>query len=309
MIKISELVFEYPGTLALDNVSLHIVPGDICALVGPNGAGKTTLLRCIAALDVPISGTVYVNDINVLEQPRQVHQMIGYLADFYGLYTELTVEQSLTYAALAHAIPQQRVKAAVHYAAQRLQIEQRLQNKVGELSRGLSQRLAIAQAIVHEPQLLLLDEPASGLDPEARRALSELFLALQAQGMTLLVSSHILAELEEYCSSMIILKQGRVIEHQQLAGVDSQLARIQISLLKPHPALHELFAAMPDVEVESASDDTWTIRIKADTQRQQQILVQLISAGVPLYRFAEEKLNMHDAYLQKINTAEEVPGA
>src|SRR5690606_38013945 len=143
---------------------------------------------------------------------------------------ELTVGQSLHYLARAHGLPPAAVAPAVQRAAERLQIDDRLEQKAKTLSRGLAQRLAIAQAIVYAPKVLLLDEPASGLDPEARIQLAELFLTLQAEGMTLVVSSHILAELDAYASSMIILRAGRIVDHQQVRGPAAAQALIALSL-------------------------------------------------------------------------------
>jgi ABC-2 type transport system ATP-binding protein len=301
VIEIQNLNFEYPGVLALDDVSLQVDKGDITALVGPNGAGKTTLLRCIAALDTPISGSISINGIDVLSHPREVHRQIGYLADFYGLYGQLTVEQSLRYAAMAHSIAREKISHAVQHTAQRLQIEDRLSHKVATLSRGLTQRLAIAQAIVHEPSLLLLDEPASGLDPEARHALSELFLALQTQGMTLLVSSHILAELEEYSSSMIIIRHGKIIEHQTLKDRAGQAVLVRVETTEPSPRLTALLAEQPTVEIVESDEVSCLFQFKGDKQTLHSILSILIKHDVPVYRFGEDKINMHDAYLQKVS--------
>lgn len=300
MIEIQNLNFEYPGVLALDNVSLHVEQGDITALVGPNGAGKTTLLRCIAALDTPISGSITINGTDVLDQPREIHQLIGYLADFYGLYGQLTVEQALRYAAMAHSIAIDHVMDAVHRAAQRLDIEDRLSQKVATLSRGLTQRLAIAQAIVHEPKLLLLDEPASGLDPEARHALSELFLALQAQGMTLVVSSHILAELEEYSNSMAIIREGKIIEHQILKGRIGQGVIVRVETTENSPGLEGLLAEQSGVEIVESNDKACLFRFNGDKHGLHAILSTLIRNDIPVYRFGEDKINMHEAYLEKV---------
>jgi ABC-2 type transport system ATP-binding protein len=300
MIDIKNLNFEYPGVLALDDVSLTVEEGDITALVGPNGAGKTTLLRCIAALDTPVSGSIYVNNIDVLKYPRQTHQQIGYLADFYGLYSQLTVEQSLRYAAMAHSIDPERVPRAVTSAAVRLGIDDRLAQKVSTLSRGLTQRLAIAQAIVHEPKLLLLDEPASGLDPEARRSLSELFVALQEQGMTLMVSSHILAELEEYSTSMVIIREGKIIEHQQLASHREKSMLVRVVSAEPSENLTTLLSRQEHVEILKSDEQSCLFRFMGDNQALHTILRVLITDNIPVYRFGEEKINMHDAYLQTV---------
>ena len=221
MIDIQHLVFEYPGHRALDDVSLHIPAGSVTALVGPNGAGKSTLMRCIAGLDQPLAGRIVVNGVAVHEHPREVHQHLGYLSDFFGLYDSLSVRRCLQYAAMANQIQAVDLDARVSEVANALGLSDLLARRPTELSRGQRQRVAIGQAIVHSPKVLLLDEPASGLDPEARGSLSALFRALQASGMTLVVSSHILSELDEYCTHILSIRDGRIVSHEALGVQDS----------------------------------------------------------------------------------------
>lgn len=213
MISVNNLTFDYPGKRALQHVSFSIEPGSITALVGPNGAGKSTLMRCIAALETPSSGSIHVDGLDVLENPREAHALMGYLPDVFGLYGELSVEQCLRYHAMVQKISKQDQKAAVERVAIRMQIQDLLFQEVKTLSRGQLQRLAIAQAIIHHPKVLILDEPASGLDPEARSHLSQLLILLAKEGITMLVSSHILAELEDYCTHMLVLRDGRIVKH------------------------------------------------------------------------------------------------
>lgn len=216
VITIENLIFEYPGHRALDQISVHIPAGSVTALVGPNGAGKSTLLRCLAGLERPLSGHIEVHGIAVIEQPRAVHQYMGYLSDFFGLFENLSVEQGLHYAALARGVEAEEAIARVQQVSQQLGIQELLLRKPGQLSRGQRQRLAIGQAIVHQPKVLLLDEPASGLDPDARDQLADLFRQLQAQGMTLVVSSHILSELDAYSTHVLSLRAGRIEHHAAL---------------------------------------------------------------------------------------------
>ncbi|WP_430739397.1 ABC transporter ATP-binding protein [Vandammella animalimorsus] len=216
LIEIDQLVFEYPGHRALDGVSLRLERGSVTALVGPNGAGKSTLLRCMAGLETPLSGQIRIDGISVIDAPRQVHRKLGYLSDFFGLYEGLRVRQCLAYAALAVGVARQQLPGRVAQVAQAMDLTALLQRRPGELSRGQRQRLAIGQAIIHSPQVLLLDEPASGLDPQARSSLAALFRQLQAQGMTLLVSSHILSELDEYSTHILSIRQGRIVSHEDL---------------------------------------------------------------------------------------------
>lgn len=209
IIQVENLIFDYPNKRALKNVTFCIERNTIVGLVGPNGAGKTTLLRCLAGLDKPLSGNILLDGIDVIENPRLGHRKVGYLSDFFGLYGDLTVTQHLEYMCDAHNI------AAAGDRLIRILMDvgltEQADKKAAELSRGMRQRLGIAMSIIHNPECLLLDEPASGLDPEARHALSGLLLKLQASGMTIICSSHILAELEEYSNHMLIIEGGNCI--------------------------------------------------------------------------------------------------
>jgi len=174
----------------------------------------------------------------VLEEPRACHRRVGFLSDIYGLYDTLTVRQCLTQAARTNGVDATALPRTVAQTAERLDIIDKLEARAGELSRGQRQRVAIGQALIHAPQVLILDEPASGLDPEARYALARLFTRLQSEGMTLVVSSHILAELDEYSTHMLVLRAGKVIEHRPLDGVLSTGQRVRVDLAVPVAGWH-----------------------------------------------------------------------
>ena len=302
MIDVDRLTFDYPTTRALRGVSLHLPPGSITALVGPNGAGKTTLLRCLAALEEPIEGRVLIGGVDALADPRACHRQVGYLSDFFGLYDDLTVEQCLRHAAAIRGVPSEREREVTLRAAARLGIADRLGSRAGELSRGLRQRLAIAQAILHEPRVLLLDEPASGLDPEARHQLAALFLQLRDEGMTLLVSSHILAELDSYSTDMLVLREGRIVSHEPVVGGGSRgpVQRISLTLARPFDGLAAALAAVEgvtDVRTEAAGA---TFAISGSAEAQHAILSALLAGGVPVCAFAPERRSMQDAYLASV---------
>jgi ABC-2 type transport system ATP-binding protein len=300
MIAVEHLVFEYPGLRALDDVSFQINQGSITALVGPNGAGKTTLLRCMAALEQPVSGRITIDDIDVLEQPRKSHQVMGYLSDFFGLYQRLTVWQCLHYVARAQGIADADCEAAISNVCKHLGIADRLNMRPGELSRGLRQGLAIAQAIIHRPKLILLDEPASGLDPEARHELAELFLALQRQGMTLLVSSHILAELEAYSTDMLVLRQGKIVEQVSVKSIQ-QHKPFKLLLAQPVPNLAELLKQIPEIDtIKIEGNSLALLKIPENNLQQHQILKSLLALNLPVCEFAPAAHNLQDAYLQSI---------
>jgi ABC-2 type transport system ATP-binding protein len=298
MIRVEDLVFDYPGFRALDGVSFAVAPHSITALVGPNGAGKTTLLNCMAGLALPAAGRVHLDDIDVHRVPRQAHARMGYLSDFFGLYGELTVARCLDYRARAQAISSERRAAAVQRAAERLGLADRMKQRASELSRGLRQRLAIAQAIVHEPAVILLDEPASGLDPEARFGLAAVLRGLKDEGMTLVVSSHILAELEDYSTHLLVLEQGRILEHRALDGAVASdgARRFDLLLAEPRNDVVNILASagVSEVQVEGTM-----VRFTAagDAAAQAVLLRRLIEAGLPVASFAAAKSDLQDAYL------------
>ena len=301
MINVDKLIFEYPNLRALDEVSFHIPQGSITALVGPNGAGKTTLLRCMAALDQPVSGEIRIADVDVLEHPRECHRIIGYLSDFFGLYDRLTVRQCLHYVARAQGIADENCAEAISRVSQGLHIVDRLDVLAGTLSRGLRQRVAIAQAIIHSPRVVLLDEPASGLDPEARHELAELFLGLQKQGMTLLVSSHILAELEAYSTDMLVLRQGKIIEQVTIKNHHTETQNFKLTLANPVDNFAALLQQMDKLSVINIENNqsAW-LQIQGDSEQQHQLLKNLISQNLPVCEFAKVTSNLQDAYLDTI---------
>jgi len=300
IIEVNDLVFDYPGTRALNHVSLQIEAGSITALVGPNGAGKTSLLRCLAALETPVSGEIRVAGIDVLSDPRSCHRQLGYLSDFFGIYGELTVRQCLLHAAASHGIGADGQQEAVDLAARRLGIAGRLSDAAGTLSRGLRQRLAIAQAIVHQPHILLLDEPASGLDPEARHSLAELFLALRDEGMTLVVSSHILSELDEYSSDMLVLRQGRILSHAPIVSSRQSLVQMRVRTSEPLADLGRILGEIEGISGIRLEESAATFTYSADRKAQHALILELLQRGVPLCAFAEEKRNLHLAYLDSV---------
>lgn len=300
MIEVRDLVFEYPSGRALDGISLSVEPHAITALVGPNGAGKTTLLRCIAALETPYGGHVTVGGLDTRRNPRAIHERLGYLPDFYGLYDALSVRRCLIYAARAHGIAAGAAGAAAAEAAARVGLSDRLEQAAGTLSRGLRQRLAIAQAIVHRPAVLLLDEPAAGLDPEARRDLSRLLLALQRDGMTLLVSSHILAELEDYSSRMIIIDHGTVAGGASVTLRGEAGTRIRIALAAPHAGLAAFLQQVPGAALAEATEHQAMVTLAGGPEARAALLASLLEAGFAVSDFAPDTKALEDIYFARI---------
>jgi ABC-2 type transport system ATP-binding protein len=297
------LRFEYPGVRALDDVSFALERGSVTALVGPNGAGKSTLLRCLAGLETPALGRIEIAGVDVLDSPREAHVRLGYLSDFFGVYETLTVRQCLTHAGAVHGAPESELAAAVERTAGRLNLTDRLEVAAGALSRGLRQRLAIGQSIIHSPQLLLLDEPAAGLDPEARHSLAALFRQLQSDGMTLVVSSHILAELDEYSTDMLVLRNGRVVEQRRLhTGAEGQKRRLEVGLAAPDARLAVVLAMQPNVESVAVDGARASFLWQGDEGARAVLLKTLIEAGLAVTSFEESRENLHDSYLRTVAT-------
>ncbi|WP_374575240.1 ABC transporter ATP-binding protein [Phenylobacterium sp.] len=300
MIEVSGVVYDYPSQRALHGVSFSVERGAVLALVGPNGAGKTTLLRCIAALDAPTEGKITVAGLDTQTDPRGVHAALGYLPDFFGVYEELSVRRCLVYAARSRGVAEAEAARAAEEAAARVQLSDRLEARAGELSRGLRQRLAIAQTIVHKPKALLLDEPAAGLDPEARRSLSELILRLSAEGMTIIVSSHILAELEDYSTRMLMIREGRVAAGGVVAagGGARDGARIQASFVDPPDNLAERLAAI-GIKLERREGDEALIAAEEGAD-DAEVLSRLVAAGLKVRAFQPARRTLEDAYLDEV---------
>jgi ABC-2 type transport system ATP-binding protein len=301
MIVVRDVAYDYPAARVLHAIGFEVAEGAVLALVGPNGAGKTTLLRCMAALDAPSEGSISIAGIDTRQDPRAVHAALGYLPDFFGLYDELTVRQSLIYAARSRGVAASAAERAALAAADKVQLADRLDVRAGHLSRGLRQRLAIAQTIVHGPRVLLLDEPAAGLDPEARRALSDLINRLAGEGLTIVVSSHILAELEDYSTRMLMLRDGRVAGGGVVAahGKEAEASiLVAVELAAPRDDLAELLAGL-GLETESLNGNQFRLPVAGGPEAEAALLARLIGAGLMVRAFTPVRRTLEQTYLDE----------
>lgn len=306
MIQAEKLEFEYPNKRVLKNVSFNIKAGTVTALVGPNGAGKTTLLRCLCGLLPPFSGSVTVDGISMSESPREIHRVLGYLSDFFGVYTKMTVRECLNYNARIQSIPLEQLDEKVTEAANRVQLSEYLDTMAGELSRGLHQRLGIAQAIIHNPKVILLDEPASGLDPEARMHLSELILKLRDQGATILVSSHIISELEDYCDSVLMIRDGKMVSHSSFKdeeGMAQVPQTLTVKLSEKASAHEKAFLSIAALENVQFDGNTVHASLVGDDSVKNAVLQELIKQGVPVSDFNVSKRRLRDIYMEEHKNA------
>jgi ABC-2 type transport system ATP-binding protein len=302
------LTYDYPGTRALDGVSFAIERGTITALVGPNGAGKTTLLRCLAVLDRPLQGGIRIADVDTADDPRACHRRLGYLADDFGLYGDLTVRRCLTYHASIRGLSGAERTAAIDRVIAQLELAALIERRPDQLSRGQRQRVGIAQAIVHSPDILLLDEPATGLDPEARWKLSSLISALAKGGMTLVVSSHILTELEDYSTHVMIVRGGKLALHKPLAEAVAALAgggtgaggraetAMHVELAAPAPefeAVLKRFQRASRIAVHGAGA---TVFIPDAAEARAALLRHCVEAGLAVIGYGEDRARVQEVY-------------
>ena len=286
----------FGDVLAVDDISLSARPGEVTALIGPNGAGKTTLLLMLATLLVPDRGSIRIDGHDPVTAPAEVRARIGWMPDGFGTWDALTVREVLETIAAAYRIPAPQGRARVEELMHTVHLADLADRPARVLSRGQKQRLGLARALVNDPTVLLLDEPASGLDPRSRIELRDILRSLASQGRTVLVSSHILTELQEVADRAVIVARGRSVETQQLDGeaVSAGLATWRIDSLDPllltdflrqhHVPAQQVHGGL--VEVEVAGDENAA-----------RLLTDLVGAGVRVTAFAPTRGALESAYL------------
>lgn len=304
MISVKNLSHDYYKYRALQDIDVEFKKHAITALVGPNGAGKTTLIKCMVGLMKPTQGEIYIDDLNVYEHPREAHRKLAYLPDFFGLYDNLTVKQHLQYAAGCHAMDATLVDEAIQRTIDQISLGDKLNEKANALSRGMRQRLAIGQAIISRPDYLVLDEPASGLDPEARLSLSKLFLKLRDEGMSLIISSHILAELEEYATELVVIRDGVLFQEKTQTSFEKleaeNLLGLVISCLDDKAGLiASIKAYAPGINLQ---EERRGVRIwfSDDKDKQVALLKYLVEKGHRIFHFEAMEKRMQDRYFESI---------
>ncbi len=293
LIKIENVTKRYHNVNALRDFSLEIPRGSIYGLIGPNGAGKTTLLRILAALLAPTSGQVWLEQQEVTRSPSVIQRKVGYMPDFFGVYPDLTSAEYLEFYAGIHGIPRQKQATVVADLLELVDLSAKRDAMVETLSRGMKQRLCLARALVHDPEVLLLDEPASGLDPRARVELRELVRTLQGMGKTIIISSHILLELAEMCTDIAILQGGQLIIAGDVEKVTHQLGggrQLDIRVLdqKYVSQAVDILKEHADISNVISDDDTTMIQadFAGDDAALHHVLADLIAKEVSIVSFA-----------------------
>jgi ABC-2 type transport system ATP-binding protein len=301
MIEVRHLRKQYDGTVALDNLHLDVPAGEVFGLIGPNGAGKTTLIRILATLLEPTYGTVRIAGIDALEDPLRVHPLIGYLSDFFSLYDQMLVWEYLDHFARCHGIERRRRQTLVEEVLRLVNLEVRRDAPVKSLSRGMRQRLCFARTLLHQPRVFLLDEPASGLDPAGRIEFRALLKQLHEMGHTILISSHILTEMADFCTSVGILEEGRLLASGRVEDILQKL-RPELSLEMETASGPEQLLELLRIEVRAqqveAKDGLVRCRWTGDRTTLSELHRRIVAAGIDLVAFAVKTDNLEDIYMR-----------
>ncbi|MBI5596412.1 MAG: ABC transporter ATP-binding protein [Elusimicrobia bacterium] len=287
---------EFDEAVAVDSVDLDIERGSVTALVGPNGAGKTTLMRLLCGLTLPDAGTVRVCGIDAGTEPRRVRSRYGFLPDVYGMREEMTPRNHLLYFAEAYRMTPAQAHSRTAEVVAFTGLDAVCERPLGTLSRGQRQRVGIARAMLHDPPLILLDEPSAGLDPEARRDLQLLFKESARRGTTLVVSSHILTELEDYCTHAVLMRRGRVVVSGPIDEFTSAIAPVRV-LRVAHGAdeAEALLRARGAGSIERSGRD-FRFSLSGDEKAAAELLGALVAAGIGVCSYALERRRFEDAY-------------
>jgi ABC-2 type transport system ATP-binding protein len=307
LITAENLTKVYGQRTALDHVSFEVPEGEIFGFVGPNGAGKTTTLRILAALLEPTSGSASIGGADVAKQPHQVHSRIGYMPDFFGVYDQLTVAEYLDFYAACYRQPKQRRIQIVKELLELIGLTERRDQLVDTLSRGLKQRLCLARALVHDPVVLLLDEPASGLDPRARVEMREILKELRGMGKTIIISSHILPELTELCTMIGIIDHGRMRATGAVSDVIRQLSadrRLRITIVGDKEAAVAILKGLAAVRQVDVANGSIEATYEGDESTAADILQALTAGGTKVSAFSEVDGGLEEAFMRA--TSEDV---
>jgi ABC-2 type transport system ATP-binding protein len=305
IVRATGLVKRYDRTLAVAGLDLDIAEGEIFGLVGPNGAGKTTTLKILATLLVPDSGDAEVAGASVRSNPNDVRRVLGFMPDSFGVYDDMKVWEYLDFFARCYGISAERRRRMIGDLLELVDLGPRRDTYVAGLSRGMQQRLCLAHALVHDPAVLLLDEPASGLDPRARVELRELLRELRSLGKTILISSHILPELEELCTSVAIIDRGQVLAQGRVAEIERRLrvgAVFRVRVLgeqEAHEAARAWFALQPDVvTADILGDGQVEIGFHGDDESSSRLLAAAVGAGLRVATFSRAASDLEELFLQ-----------
>lgn len=301
MVKIRNLRKKYDTFNALDGLHMEIQKGGVYGLVGPNGSGKTTIMKIIVGLLTPDSGTVLIDGIDIQNSRAVVKQKIGYMPDFFGIYDNLKVIEYMEFYASIYGIVGNQAKSLSQGLLDLVNLTDKSGNYVNGLSRGMKQKLCLARCLVHDPELLVLDEPESGLDPKARIEMKSVLKNLQQQGKTILISSHVLSELAETCTHIGIIERGKVAVSGPVSEIISSAKTtnpIGIKCLEGYEVVVGVLKENHKVQNISIKDNSIYINFLGEPEDEANLLMQLIASGAKISSFKREDGNLENLFMQ-----------
>jgi ABC-2 type transport system ATP-binding protein len=287
---------------AIRDIDLDLGQGDLFGFIGPNGAGKTTTMRIVATLLEPTEGEAYVCNYSIYTHPKEIRRLVGFMPDFFGVYDDMTVIEYLEFFAAAYRIGPQARRKRCNEMLDIVDLDFKRDAYANTLSRGQTQRLGLARTLLHDPAVLLLDEPLSGLDPRARIEMRALMRRLGAMGKTIIVSSHILPELADVCNKVGIIDSGKMIASDDVSSIIKRVSpntTILIDLVKAQDSAKaiDLISPLPMVERVALDGAKLRVTLKADVEDYSSLSMLLATQGIPFTKFAAEEINLESAFM------------
>lgn len=302
MIRVEKLTKSYGKTQALQGLDLSIGDGELHGFVGPNGAGKTTAMRILATLMKPDSGDAQVDEISIISQPECARRLVGYMPDFFGVYDNLKAWEYLDLYAGCVGMNVKDRRRRIDEMLMLTELESKREAYVDHLSRGMKQRLCLARAMMHDPKLLILDEPASGMDPRARAEMRSILKNISHMGKTVLISSHILPELADMCNHMTILDHGKAIFTGSMSELENRMnSESELTIRFERMPNESLRTEMLDVLKEKnirEEQNIWHIALAQDDERDADILAHWIRMGAAICDFHREKVTLEEVFME-----------
>jgi ABC-2 type transport system ATP-binding protein len=301
MVDIRNLWIKYGSFIAVRGISFKIPRGEVFGFIGPNGAGKSSTIRVLATLQQPNAGYALVDGVEVRQDPMKIRRKMGYMPDSFGLYEGLTVREYLHFFAAAYDTPEERRDRLVDDVLALTDLRFKLDSQVDGLSRGMKQRLGLARVLLHDPELLLLDEPASGLDPRARIEVREILKELSRMGKTILISSHILHELSQLCTRIGILEAGTLLTEGSLEEIYHRLGLMQLVHVQVVSGPQELathLGSINGVESVEVQADRLSIRVRAELLPPEDLLDHIREFGARVRMFQPEAMELETAFMK-----------
>lgn len=301
MIDIKGLTKRYGTFEALTDLNLQIEAGDLCGFIGPNGAGKTTTIRILATLLQPTAGSAHIDGIDVLKSPYEIKKIVGYMPDNFGVYDGMRLREYLDFFGAAYKIPLKRRKGIIDDVLALTDLTGRADDFVSTFSRGMQQRCCLAKTLIHDPKVLLLDEPASGLDPRARIEIKELLRTLKKMGKTILISSHILSELAEMCDKVAIIEHGKLIAAGPIRDIlrsQRQARLLEIEVAEGAETAEALLKNTPGVLRVEHTDGEFEVETDIPYEQIPDLLARLVNGGVRVIFFREQEGTLEEVFMQ-----------